>query len=204
MKPRGIELFYFDPSNEKRYWENEYGITDCLPPRFKKWLYPEEIEKSYERDLETKYDYWIKVNFGVCMGMHMLGFINVDARPQMYPEILWNLERGLPPILKHPNSIDYIYSSLLIDKLTYRGSNTLLKDCHEALKAGSVIRTLVPDYEVQKWFAESGNWSKLSWVNMHPWKTFITTKEKYLEYTSITGWTLKHRNILRGNCDNNW
>lgn len=144
------------------------------------------------------YDGWIKVNFGVCMGMHMLGFINIDTRSQMYPEILWNLNRGLPPILKHPNSIDYIYSSLLIDKLTYSGVDILFSDCYEALKEGSVIRTLVSDYEVQKWLAKSGNWRKLRWVNMDPWKNFITTGDQYLEYTSITGWTLKHRTYLEG------
>lgn len=193
MKPRGIELFYFDPSTEKRYWENEHGIVDYLLPRFKKWLYPVEIEKSYNRDLETKYDRWIKVNFGVCMGMHMLGFINIDARPQMYPEILWNLEMGLPTILKQTNSIDYVFSSLIIDKLSYDGTDKLFKDCYDALKHGSVIRTLVPDYEVQKWFCESDNWRKLKWVNMEPWKNFIKTKEQYLQYTSLTGWTLKHR-----------
>ena len=189
----GTKIYFFDPNKEKRYWEDDYGISATLPPKFSMWLYPKEIEVIYNTDKEEKYSNWKKVNFGVCMGMHMYGFTNIDARNYMKPNILWDLNNGLPSSLRQPNTIDFIFSSLLIDKLTYDGSDKLFRDCYNVLKKGSVIRTLVPDYDVQRWFAKSGNWKKLLWVNMKPWKNFISTAEQYLQYTSINGWTLKHR-----------
>lgn len=183
-----IKSFWWNPKKEKRYWGDQYGIK--FPPKFARWLYPKEIEKIYEADDETKYTDWIKLNFGVCMGMHFRGFINIDARPQMNPDILWSLEGGLPPRFK-VETIDYIFSSLLIDKLSYAGTHKLLVDCYRVLKKGHVIRTLVPDIEVMKYQRDSGEWKNNRWVNIEPWKNFIKTAEQYYDYTT-TKWCNVH------------
>ncbi len=46
------------------------------------------------------------------------------------------------------DSVSYIFSSHMIEHITYREAERFLKECHRILKPGGVMRIAVPDTEI--------------------------------------------------------
>jgi len=86
-----------------------------------------------------------------------------------------NVEYGLP----FPDeSVDYLYSSHLLEHLSKEDANKLLKEAYRVLKKGGVIRICVPDLEYAISLYQEGD------------------KEKALHYffaTSKSGYFSRHQ-----------
>ena len=71
------------------------------------------------------------------------GWLSVDLTPNC--DIYWNLARGLP----FPSaSVDRIYSSHLLEHLTFDQGEALLLECKRVLKPGGEISVCVPNAQL--------------------------------------------------------
>lgn len=83
----------------------------------------------------------IKLNLG-CYNKKLPGFINVDIRAGVNPDIIDNaftLEKF------EPNSVDLIYCCHMLEHLDYQEVNLALKRWYEVIKDSGVLRLSVPD-----------------------------------------------------------
>lgn len=87
----------------------------------------------------------IKLNLG-CGKSIKKKFINLDfyKHPNTKVDIIANLNKKMP---FNDSSIDYIYSSHLLEHLTWIKGEKLIKDCFRVLKKGGKIRILIPDFK---------------------------------------------------------
>lgn len=87
----------------------------------------------------------IKLNLG-CGKAIKKKFINLDfyKHPNTKVDIVTNLNKKMP---FNDFSIDYIYSSHLLEHLTWIKGEKLIKDCFRVLKKGGKIRLLIPDFK---------------------------------------------------------
>lgn len=85
----------------------------------------------------------MKLNLG-CFNKKLPGFINVDIRQDVNPDIIDNaftLEKFAN------NSVDLIYASHILEHLNYQECITALNRWREVLKNGGILRIAVPNME---------------------------------------------------------
>lgn len=85
----------------------------------------------------------LKINLG-CGPKKMPGFINVDIRPDVNPDIIDDVGK-LKKI--ENNSVDLLYSSHVLEHFDYQESAQVLKRWFDVVKPGGEIRLAVPDIE---------------------------------------------------------
>lgn len=94
----------------------------------------------------------MRINLGSYTVMSGFGWLNIDVinRPELYvfaeqngfQFVSMDCSRGLP----FPNdSVEYIYSSHMIEHITVQEAEVLLASCYRVLKPGGVMRIAVPD-----------------------------------------------------------
>lgn len=82
----------------------------------------------------------IKLDLGGGYRPGRRGWLNVDVSPQA--DLFWDLRRGIP----FPDSrVDRIYSSHLLEHLTFREGQALLRECLRVLRPGGSFSVAVPD-----------------------------------------------------------
>lgn len=93
----------------------------------------------------------IKLNIGSFTVMFHHGWVNTDvidlsqyAAANQYKFICLDSTRPFP---FNDNSVDFIYSSHMLEHLTYEEGNNFLKECYRMMKHGAVMRIAVPDME---------------------------------------------------------
>ena len=86
----------------------------------------------------------IKLNLG-CGKDIKKNFINIDfyKHPNTKVDLITDLGKKMP---FKDSSVDYIYSSHLLEHLTWIEGNKLINDCYRVLKKGGKIRILIPDF----------------------------------------------------------
>ncbi len=86
----------------------------------------------------------IKLNLG-CGKDIKKNFINIDfyKHPNTKIDLVTNLGKKMP---FKDCSVDYIYSSHLLEHLTWNEGERLINDCFRILKKGGKIRLLLPDF----------------------------------------------------------
>jgi len=85
----------------------------------------------------------MKLHLG-CYGKKIPGFINVDVREEVEPDLLddaFELQK-----VKN-NSVDLIYASHVLEHADFQQSERALRRWHQVLKKGGVLRLAVPDME---------------------------------------------------------
>ena len=85
----------------------------------------------------------MKLHLG-CYGKKIPGFVNVDIRPEVNPDLLddaFKLEKV------ENESVDLIYASHVLEHGDFQESAEALKRWSEVLKSGGTIRLAVPDME---------------------------------------------------------
>lgn len=92
---------------------------------------------------------------------HLDGWLNVDIRGSVRPDLLVDLRGGLPA---PPGSIRFAYSEHLIEHLELDDARRLLADFHRSLEPGGVVRIAMPDLEelVGRY---QGRWREQSWLH---------------------------------------
>ena len=86
----------------------------------------------------------VKINLGSGEGK-LPGYVNVDIRPEVNPDILWDLEK-LPWPFK-TESADEILARDIIEHLSWRVVEDALKECYRILKHGGKLIIQTPDME---------------------------------------------------------
>ena len=94
----------------------------------------------------------VKLNLGSYTVMFQHGWINIDVEPLSlyaalhgYNFMAHDLRLGLP---FHDGSVDYIYSSHMLEHVSYAQGKELLAHCYRALKPAGVMRVAVPDLQL--------------------------------------------------------
>jgi len=90
----------------------------------------------------------VKLNIGCFINMFYYGWINIDildlsdfAKRNCYIFRQLDVREGLP---YDDNSVDYIFSSHMIEHLTDEEGMKFLKECYRVLKPGGVLRLATP------------------------------------------------------------
>lgn len=103
-----------------------------------------EAKKDLDRrEEESQYGNGVKLNLG-CGNRKMEGFINIDSKKSVKPNILWDLEKGLPKSIKD-DSVTGIYASNILEYI--KNLTGLMEDIYKKCKNGAKIRILIPHYK---------------------------------------------------------
>jgi hypothetical protein len=81
------------------------------------------------------------VNLG-CGGRFRSGWLNLDLGQSSSEVVSWDLRRGLPV---EPGTTPFVYSSHMVEHLTPRDAESILRDVFRVLRAGGIVRVVVPD-----------------------------------------------------------
>lgn len=84
-----------------------------------------------------------KLNLG-CYDKKLPGFTNVDIREDVFPDII---DDAFSLDTVPNNSIDLIYSSHMLEHLSYENTKIALKNWYNKLVKGGILRLAVPDFE---------------------------------------------------------
>lgn len=82
----------------------------------------------------------MKLNLG-CGKLKLEGFINLDGDASVEPDMVWNLEEGLP---FEDNSCDYIVASHVLEHI--RDFVALMEECGRVLISGGKMMIRVPEF----------------------------------------------------------
>ena len=121
-----------------KYIPNEFKIfiVHTIPRKLKYYLFHSIY--SYIKWHKLNKKNLIKLDLGSCKkGIN--GFTTVDADRA---DITWNLKRGIP--LKD-KSVDFIYSSHLLEHIPFKQLIIFLKECKRVLKQDGVFSVCVPN-----------------------------------------------------------
>jgi len=115
--------------------ERAYGTTLCYS---RKKLEPKRIaEEKAKKFLKLKP---LKLNLG-CGPNKLVGFVNIDKQKEVNPDLVWNVEEGLP---FPDNSVDLIYSNHFLEHIdNFIG---LMRECWRVLKPNGLFEATVPCY----------------------------------------------------------
>ncbi|MEM5852944.1 MAG: methyltransferase domain-containing protein [Candidatus Aenigmatarchaeota archaeon] len=83
----------------------------------------------------------MKLNIG-CGEFPLKGFINLDAIPRTYVDVIADLYYGLP---FKDNSFDVVYAGHVIEHLLYESALNLLSEIYRVLKPGGLTYIVIPD-----------------------------------------------------------
>tara|TARA_R110002020_G_scaffold121138_6_gene275585 strand:- start:1675 stop:2226 length:552 start_codon:yes stop_codon:yes gene_type:complete len=105
----------------------------------------------------------IKLHLG-CYDKHIHGFINVDIRPEVKPDLVDDVFK-LDKVQKE--SVDLIYICHVLEHADFQESKNALNRYYEVLKEGGVLRISVPDMEAH--FAHYFYHRNLKYLNSCLW-----------------------------------
>ena len=90
-------------------------------------------------------------------------FCNLDYRWRPGVDVCWDVAKGLP----FPDAYaDGIFSEHLIEHIPFEAALNLLKECRRVLRAGRVLRIMMPDAELYlKEYAARGETAKLPYAD---------------------------------------
>lgn len=92
----------------------------------------------------------LKLNIGCALTMFHYGWTNIDKDYNMsgfaaYNKYIFKTASATDKLDYRDESVDMIFTSHMLEHLTKEGGADFLKEAYRVLKAGSIIRILVPD-----------------------------------------------------------
>lgn len=142
----------------------ELTITDEMKRVSQRQLLLPKIEGNVWDALPPD-DGLLKVNLGSFSNMFH-GWVNLDeldlaafAREHRYKFYPHDCTKALP---FEANSVDLMYSSHMIEHLTYPEGVFLLRECHRVMKPGATLRLMCPDAAKLAHLYATGDLAKLS------------------------------------------
>ncbi|KKU30925.1 MAG: Methyltransferase family protein, partial [Candidatus Amesbacteria bacterium GW2011_GWC1_46_24] len=83
----------------------------------------------------------LRLNLG-CGDDLIPGYINIDARPQVRPDLIWNLRRPLP----YPDeSVSEIKAYDILEHLTLKEQENSLREMYRLLSVNGRIQIRIPN-----------------------------------------------------------
>ena len=95
-----------------------------------------------KKEFEEQFGDGIKLNLG-CGNKKKEGFINIDSTDRVKPDIVWDLEKGLPPNIAY-NSVTGVYASHIFEHI--RNFIPLMEDIYRVCKNKAKVHAIVPLY----------------------------------------------------------
>ena len=86
----------------------------------------------------------LKLNLGCGLDKRP-GYINIDVREEVKPDLVWDLH--YVPLPFPDNSVEEVIAKDVIEHVSWRRVEALLKDIHRILKPGGRLYVQVPDLE---------------------------------------------------------
>ncbi|MDI6884698.1 MAG: methyltransferase domain-containing protein [Hadesarchaea archaeon] len=83
----------------------------------------------------------MKLNLG-CGRQKLEGFVNIDSDPKLKPDIVADLEKGLPMI--KDNSVDFVYAHSILEHI--KNLSNLMEEIYRVCKNNAVVKIVVPFY----------------------------------------------------------
>ena len=83
----------------------------------------------------------MKLNLG-CGKHHKAGYVNIDIAPEVNPDMLIDLSKGILPY--EDNSINEIYSSHFLEHIPVYAQIGLLRECYRVSKPGALWVWVLP------------------------------------------------------------
>jgi predicted SAM-dependent methyltransferase len=123
----------------------------------------------------------MKLNLG--SGGRLPGYINVDIRREVNPDVVWDLEQT--PYPWKDCSVDEILMVDTLEHLSFRKVRNAVKELYRILKPGGKIFIQVPDMEA-KARAILEQWME-DWWNLSFW---VYGGQEYKENTHKSGFTV--------------
>lgn len=131
---------------------------------------------------EPGYDQPLKLNLGAG-GDKRAGYVNVDVRPEVHPDLQRNLEEI--PYPYKADSVEEILAKDVLEHVSYRKVEAVLGEWHRLLKPGGKIYIQTPDLEA---LANRVILSKKhDWAQMSYW---IYGEQNYPANTHKAGFTI--------------
>lgn len=86
----------------------------------------------------------MKLHLG-CYNLIKEGWLNLDIqKPVNHPDLMqWDLRNGLPDKCKN---VSLVYHSHFLEHLLWKDGLKLLRECHERMVPGGVMRMCLPDF----------------------------------------------------------
>ena len=110
-----------------------------------------EYKKEYDKkEFEKQFGDGLKLNLG-CGNRKKEGFINIDSRESVKPDIVWDLEKGLPPNIAY-NSVTGVYASHIFEHI--KNFIPLMQDIYKVCKNKAKVVAIVPLYTSKHAFGD--------------------------------------------------
>lgn len=137
----------------------------------------------------------MKVNLG-CGRDKRPGYVNVDVRPDVEPDLVWNLEKL--PLPFQDNSVEEVLMKDVLEHVSWRRVEELLRDVYRIMRPGARLYVQVPDLEAiaRKVILDPG----FCYGDLCGWKAisyWVYGAQDYPENTHKSGFTIPTlRNLL--------
>jgi len=82
----------------------------------------------------------VKLNLG-CGFNKIDGYVNIDSDPEVIPDLLRNIERGLP---FSDSVVDEIFTSHTLEHINPDLIHFVISECWRVLKNGGLLKVIVP------------------------------------------------------------
>jgi len=83
----------------------------------------------------------VKLNLG-CGGNKRKGYVNIDIRSSVNPDIVHDLTKPLP---FENESVDEVFAKDILEHFSYKVTKRIVKDWHRVLRLGGKIYVQCPD-----------------------------------------------------------
>jgi len=124
----------------------------------------------------------MKIYFG-CGLDKKEGYINVDIRREINPDLVWDMEKTPYPF--DTESVEEILLKDSLEHVSWRKVEDVIRECHRILRKGGVLKIQAPDLEaIAKKVILSGSydWDKISY--------WVYGGQDYPENTHKSGFTI--------------
>jgi predicted SAM-dependent methyltransferase len=124
----------------------------------------------------------MRINLG-CGQDKRPGYVNVDVRRDVDPDLVWDLEKTPYPF--DSESADEVLMKDSLEHVSWRKVEDVIRECHRVLRKGGVLRIQAPDLEaIARKVILSGiyDWSEISY--------WIYGSQDYPENTHRAGFTI--------------
>lgn len=118
-----------------------------------------------------------------CGFEHLEGYINIDSDPRVRPDILRNIEQGLP---FDDNSVDEIFSKHTLEHISPDKIHWVMAEIYRVLKPNGILKVIVP---INKGYLCSPEhkcpWSNASVIFFTEWNTRENYKWECIEQNTL-------------------
>ena len=121
-----------------------------------------KIKESQQEEQQMQEQ--VKLNIGCGYRKMGDGFINIDNRPDVEPDLVWNVLDGLP----YPDSsVDFVLANDFLEHIPIGKTVQVIEEIFRVLKPGGIFESMTPSTDGRGAFSDPTHvsyWNKCSWL----------------------------------------